>query len=249
MSAARQARARDRLIFGLDVASTKEALDLVSRLGKEVGMFKVGKRLFVRAGPEIVRRIRKRGGEIFLDLKFHDIPETVANAAVEAARLGVFMLNVHASGGAEMMRHTVAEVDKVCRQERLRRPKLLGVTVLTSLDGDDLKSVGVAGGIRRQVIRLARLARDAGMDGVVASAREIEWIRAECGTRFLIVTPGIRPAASVEDDQKRIATPAAAVRAGADYIVVARPIRDAPDPVAAARSIIASIAGNTGTSR
>jgi orotidine-5'-phosphate decarboxylase len=242
VSGSRQLRARDRLIFGLDVASTREALNLVSRLTGEVGMFKVGKRLFVHAGPDIVRRIRKRGGEIFLDLKFHDIPETVAGAAVEAARLGVYLLNIHAAGGTEMMRHTVAEVDKVCRAERLRRPKLLGVTVLTSLDSADLKSVGVAGGVRRSVTRLAKLALESGMDGVVASAREIEWIRAECGPRFLIVTPGIRPSGSSDDDQKRIATPAAAVGAGADYIVVARPIRDAPDPVAAARGIVASIA-------
>jgi orotidine-5'-phosphate decarboxylase len=232
------------LIFGLDVASTKEALSLVRRLSGEVGMFKVGKRLFVHAGPDIVRRICKRG-EVFLDLKFHDIPETVATAAVEAARLGVKLLNIHASGGAEMMRYTVSEVNKVCRAESLRRPKLLAVTVLTSLDATDLKAVGVAGSARKQVLRLARLARECGMDGVVASPREIEWIRAECGPRFLIVTPGIRPATAVDDDQKRIATPGAAVRTGADYIVVSRPIRDAADPVRAAREIVADIVQST----
>jgi orotidine-5'-phosphate decarboxylase len=204
-------------------------------------MFKVGKRLFVHAGPKIVRDIRKRGGEVFLDLKFHDIPETVSSAAVEAARLGVWMLNIHAAAGAEALRKTVFEVDKVCRAERLRRPKLLAVTVLTSLDDDDLESIGVSGGVRRQVIRLARLGRDAGMDGVVASAREIGWIRKECGPRFLIVTPGLRPV-SADDDQKRVATPKAAIDAGADYIVVARPIIAAPDPVRAAREIIASVA-------
>jgi orotidine-5'-phosphate decarboxylase len=242
VSSTRHGAARRRLIFGLDVASSKEAIDLVNRLEAEVGMFKVGKRLFVHSGPEIVRRIRKRGGEIFLDLKFHDIPDTVAGAAVEAARLGVKLLNIHASGGLEMMRRTVADVKKVCRAEGLRRPALLGVTVLTSLDGDDLKSVGVNAGVRRQVIRLARLAHQAGMDGVVASAREIRWIREDCGPRFLIVTPGIRPSKTGADDQKRIATPEAAVGAGADYIVVARPIRDAKDPVQAARDIVASIA-------
>lgn len=240
MTRVRPLAARNRLIVGLDVASRKEALSLVRRLTGEVGMFKVGKRLFVHAGPDIVRAIRKRGGEVFLDLKFHDIPETVSSASVEAARLGVWMLNIHAAGGSEMMQRTVAEVNKVCRAERLRRPKLIGVTVLTSLDGDDLKSAGVTGGVRRQVVRLARLARDAGMDGVVASPCEIEWIRKECGPRFLIVTPGIRPVA-VADDQKRIATPKAAVDAGADYIVVARPIVAAPDPVQAARDIVASI--------
>ena len=240
MTRMRPIAARERLVVGLDVASKKEALNLVRRLTGEVGMFKVGKRLFVHAGPDIVRAIRKRGGEVFLDLKFHDIPETVANASVEAARLDVWMLNVHAAAGLEAMKKTVAEVDKVCRAERLRRPKLLGVTVLTSLDADDLKSAGVSGGVRRQVVRLAKLARDAGFDGVVASPREIEWIRKECGPRFLIVTPGIRPAA-VDDDQKRIATPKAAVDAGADYIVVARPIIAAPDPLRAAREIVASI--------
>jgi orotidine-5'-phosphate decarboxylase len=232
--------ARKHFIFGLDVASTKEALSLVRRLTGEVGMFKVGKRLFVHAGPDIVRRIHKHGGEVFLDLKFHDIPETVATAAVEAARLGVYMLNIHASGGPEMIKRTVTEVNKACRTESLRRPKLLGVTVLTSLDAGDLKAVGVSGSVRQQVLRLARLAKDCGMDGVVASPNEIEWIRQECGSRFLIVTPGIRPAA-VADDQKRVATPGAAIRAGADYLVVSRPIRDAPDPVRAAREIVADI--------
>lgn len=243
MSLARHEAARKRLIFGLDVASSKEAISLVTRLKDEVGMFKVGKRLFVHAGPEIVRQIRRRGGEVFLDLKFHDIPETVAGAAVEAARLGVKLLNVHASGGPEMMRRAVAEVKKVCRAERLRRPTLLGVTVLTSLDSADLKSVGINASVRRQVIRLAQLARQAGMDGVVASAREIRWIREACGPRFVIVTPGIRSSSSGADDQKRIATPEAAVTAGADYIVVARPIRDADDPVRTARELVASIAG------
>ena len=245
---ARTIAARKHLIFGLDVASTKEALSLVRRLTGEVGLFKVGKRLFVHAGPDIVRRIRKQGGEVFLDLKFHDIPETVATASVEAARLGVYLLNIHASGGTEMMKHTVAAVDNVCRAEKLRRPKLLAVTVLTSLDAGDLKAVGVGGSARKQVLRLARLASNCGMDGVVASPHEIEWIREECGPRFLIVTPGIRPAA-VDDDQKRIATPSAAVRAGADYIVVSRPIREAPDPVRAAREIIADIAVGLGRKR
>lgn len=248
MTSARTPAARKRVIFGLDVASTAEASSLIRRLKDEVGMFKVGKRLFVHAGPEIVRRIRKAGGEVFLDLKFHDIPETVATAAVEAARLGVYMLNVHASGGATMMKHTVAMVNRVCRAEKLRRPKLLGVTVLTSLDAADLKAAGVGGSVRRQVLRLARLAKDCGMDGVVASPREIEWIREECGPKFLIVTPGIR-AVAAGDDQKRIATPAAAVRAGADYIVVSRPIRDATDPVRAAREIVADVSAGLAPAR
>jgi orotidine-5'-phosphate decarboxylase len=243
VTSARHEAARQRLIFGLDVASSKEAIQLVARLKDEVGMFKVGKRLFVHAGPDIVRQIRKRGGEVFLDLKFHDIPETVAGAAVEATRLGVRLMNVHASGGYTMMRHTVSEVRKLCRIEKLQRPMLLGVTVLTSLDADDLSFIGVNGSVRRQVVRLAELAREAGMDGVVASAREIRWIREACGPRFVVVTPGIRPSGSDGDDQKRTVTPQTAIRAGADYIVVARPIRDAADPVRAARDIVASIAG------
>lgn len=238
----RQPGARERLIVGLDVSSTAEALRLVSLLRGEVSVFKVGKRLFLHAGPQIVRRIHQAGAEVFLDLKLHDIPETVAAAAVEAARLGVYMLDVHAAGGPEMLRRTVAEVRRVCRRERLRRPKLLAVTVLTSLDGTDLKRLGIAGGVRRQVLRLAALARETGMDGVVTSPREIRAVRALCGPRFLIVAPGIRPTRPAGDDQKRVATPAAAVAAGADYIVVARPIRDAADPASAARGIVASIA-------
>ena len=230
-----------RLIFALDMASVPEALALVDLLKAEVGMFKVGKQLFLHAGPEIVREIRKHGGEVFLDLKFHDIPRTVAKAGLEATRLGVRMFDLHASGSVQMMRQTINEVAKVCRTERLARPKLLAVTVLTSLNQDDLKRLGVRSGVESQVARLARLARESGMDGVVASAHEVGRIRKECGRKFLIVTPGVRPPKGAMDDQKRVMTPEAAIRAGANYLVVGSPIRDAPDPVAAARDIIAAM--------
>lgn len=237
----RQGGMRSRLIFALDISSIDEAFSLVERLTSEVGMFKVGKQLFLHAGPQIVHGIRERGGEVFLDLKFHDIPRTVAKAAVEATRMGVRMFDVHASGSLEMMQRTVAEVTKVCRSEGLRRPKVLAVTVLTSLNRDDLKRVGVTSGVENQVVRLARLALEAKMDGVVASPQEIAPIRKECGRGFLIVTPGVRLRGATWEDQKRVMTPEAAVRAGADYLVVGQPIRDAADPVVAAREIVAAM--------
>jgi orotidine-5'-phosphate decarboxylase len=241
-NAHRAEQMRSRLIFALDVASSSEALDLVKLLRHEVGMFKVGKQLFMHAGPQIVSDIRDLGGSVFLDLKFHDIPRTVAKASVEATRLGVRMFDVHASGSLEMMRYTLREIGKVCRVEGLSKPKILAVTVLTSLNRDDLKRVGIMSGVEHQVVRLAKLARQAGMDGVVASPHEITRIRRECGRNFLIVTPGIRFSEGGRDDQKRVATPDGAVRAGADYLVVGNPIRDAEDPVAAAREIVGAMA-------
>jgi orotidine-5'-phosphate decarboxylase len=234
--------ARSRLVFALDVPTTREALGLVDLLRKDVGLFKIGKQLFVHAGPEIVRAVRKRGGEVFLDLKFHDIPRTVAAAGAEAARLGVFLFNVHAAGGLAMMRETAREVARVCRAERLRRPRVIAVTVLTSLDRDDLRSVGVGGSVARQVTRLAKLAEQAGLDGVVASPLEIATVRKHCGAKFLIVTPGVRPVKAERQDQKRVMTPEGAIRAGADYLVVGSPIRDARDPLAAARAIVTAMA-------
>ena len=184
---------RERLIVALDVDTSEQATDLVRLLAGEVGMFKIGKQLFTHAGPQAVRLIQELGGEIFLDLKFHDIPNTVAKAAIEATRLGVKMFNVHASGSLEMMRMTVKEVKRVCRQEKLRKPIMLAVTVLTSLNQDDLKRVGVERKVADQVVRLALLTKEAGMDGVVASPHEVADIREACGRRFVIVTPGIRP--------------------------------------------------------
>ena len=233
---------RHRLIFALDVETLAEAERLVELLRETVGVFKIGKQLFLHAGPEVVRMVHRHGAEVFLDLKFHDIPHTVARAGVEAARLGVRFFDLHASGSFEMMERTHAEVARACRREALRRPKILAVTVLTSLATSDLRRVGVADGVESQVGRLARLARRAGMDGVVASPLEIARIRRDCGRGFLIVTPGVRPAGRGHDDQKRVMTAGEAMRAGADYLVVGRPIRDAPDPPATAREMVADMA-------
>lgn len=233
---------RQRLIFALDVDTLAEAERLVRLLVGEVGVFKIGKQLFLSAGPEVVRMVQRHGADVFLDLKFHDIPHTVAKAGVEAARLGVRFFDLHASGSFEMMERTHAEVSRACRREGIRRPKILAVTVLTSLRAGDLRRVGVAEEMEHHVIRLARLARRAGMDGVVASPLEVARIRRECGRSFLILTPGVRPVRSDHDDQKRIMTPEAAMRAGADYLVIGRPIRDASDPRAAARQVVADMA-------
>jgi orotidine-5'-phosphate decarboxylase len=219
----RQQGAKGRLIFALDVASVKEAEQYVRLLVRDVGLFKIGKQLFLHAGPKIVSMVREKGGEVFLDLKFHDIPRTVAKAAAEATRMGARMVDLHASGSSAMMQQTVSEVNRVCRNEGLRRPKILAVTVLTSLTREDLRKVGVAAGVENQVVRLARLAREASMDGVVASPLEIARIRKEW------------------DDQKRVLSPADAIQAGADYLVVGKPIRDAQDPRAAAREIVAEM--------
>jgi orotidine-5'-phosphate decarboxylase len=235
-------RARRRLIFALDVASLKEVDHYVALLADEVGLFKVGKQLFVHAGPEVVRRIHAKGGTVFLDLKFHDIPQTVASASVEAARLGVKMFTLHASGGVDMLRQAQRAVRTVCRAERLTRPTLLAVTVLTSLGRDDLKRVGVRAGPATQVVRLAQLAQQAGIDGLVASPREIAAIRRACGDKLTLVIPGVRPQGSTADDQKRILTPHQAMQAGANYLVVGRPIRDATDPRQAVRDIVADMA-------
>ena len=232
---------RERLIAALDIDSLDQAQELVRLLAGDVGMFKIGKQLFTHAGPQAVRLIQELGGEIFLDLKFHDIPNTVAKAAIEATRMGVKMFNVHASGSLEMMRLTVKEVERVCRQEKRRKPIMLAVTVLTSLNQDDLKRVGVDGKVADQVVRLALLTKEAGMDGVVASPQEVGDIRGACGRHFVIVTPGIRPADSKRNDQQRVMTPGDAVRAGVDYIVVGRPILEAEDRVAAARAIVAEM--------
>jgi orotidine-5'-phosphate decarboxylase len=229
------------LILALDLDNLESVKKLVRLLSGEVGMFKVGKQLFLHAGPVVVKLIHEMGGEVFLDLKFHDIPTTVAKAAIEATRLGVKMLNVHASGSLEMMSRTVKEVNRVCRQEKLRRPTMLAVTVLTSLDKSDLSKVGVDGEVVDQVVRLALLSRKAGIDGVVASPHEVAQIRAACGKRFIIVSPGIRPRGTAKEDQTRVMTPGEAIRVGADYIVVGRPIVEAKDPLRGAREIISEL--------
>jgi len=223
--------ARDRLIVALDVKTADEARGLVDRLAGRVGMFKIGSQLFTAAGPSLVREIVGRGEKVFLDLKYHDIPNTVANAVAEACQLGVSLMTVHALGGKAMMEAAVGALPAV-------GSRLVAVTILTSHDQDSLSAIGLSAPVADTVVRLARLAQEAGTDGVVASPLEAEMIRGACGPDFLVVTPGIRPGGSKADDQARAATPAAAMRAGASYVVVGRPIAEAADPGAAAAALV-----------
>ena len=235
---------RDRLIFALDLGEEPgEALRWIDLLKDHVGMFKIGKEAFTRFGPDIVSRIRERGGKVFLDLKFHDIPNTVAMASRAAAAMGVSMFNIHALGGREMMKRAVDAVSITARERGTAPPLLLAVTVLTSLNDPDIKELGFGCTTKELVLKLAVSARDAGVPGVVASAQDVAPIREVCGNDFVIVTPGIRPQSTVaNDDQKRIVTPRDAIARGADYLVVGRPIRLADDPVAVANSITEDIA-------
>jgi len=233
---------RNKLIIALDVETPTEARRLVESLRGLAGMFKVGSQLFTSAGPELVREIVNSGERVFLDLKFHDIPNTVAAAAVEATRLGVSMFNVHASGGSAMMRRTAEAVRECGVRERIAPPIIMGVTVLTSSDETTLGEVGLTERTDQLVMRLAQLAANSGLDGVVASAREVSLVRkAVSRSPFVIVTPGVRPTGSSTDDQSRVMTPREAIDAGADYIVVGRPILRAPDPVLAAQQVIAEM--------
>ena len=233
--------ARQRLIFALDVDSFEEARSWVETLQHQVGLFKIGKQLFTRCGPEVVKMVQKHGCDVFLDLKYHDIPNTVAMAGLEALRLGVKMFNVHALGGEEMMAKLVTEVDKAVSLENISRPVLLAVTILTSSNEATLRDVGIKDPVEIMVPKLAKLAQKAGLDGVVASPREVELIRRACGEDFLIVTPGVRPTFAAKDDQKRVTTPTVAIRSGANYLVIGRPISAASDPVAAAETILEEI--------
>lgn len=231
------------LIIALDVGSAAEAVALTNTLRGAVGGFKIGKQLFTAEGPAIVRQLASEGDRVFLDLKFHDIPNTVAGAIASAVQTGAWMVNVHASGGRAMM--TAAAEAAISSAERFarERPLVLGVTVLTSLDDKAITEVGISGSARDQVVRLARLAKDCGLDGVVASPREIQDIRAACGEDFIIVTPGIRPASRrPNDDQVRTMEPSEALAAGAHYLVIGRPITGAPDPRAAAEAIAGELA-------
>lgn len=232
-----------KLIVALDVDNADRGLELFDALRDSVGMFKIGMQLFTAAGPDLVRKIVSRGGRVFLDLKYHDIPNTVALAGIEATRLGVSIFNVHASGGKEMMKRTSEAVAETARRENLTRPKVIGVTVLTSVDQQTLQQIGIADGAESVVSRLASLAKDSGLDGVVSSAQEIKTIRETVlQPDFLIVTPGMRGASAMADDQRRTMSVGDAVRAGADYVVVGRPILADPDPIDAARQIVAEIA-------
>jgi orotidine-5'-phosphate decarboxylase len=235
--------AKSKIIFALDVDKLSEIDRWAELLADKVGMFKVGKELFTSAGPAAVEAVKRHGGEVFLDLKYHDIPNTVAQAMLAAGRLGVKLANLHALGGPEMMEQAATAVRKQFTDAG--RPRLLAVTILTSSTQETLQAVGIALPVEQMVVRLARLAKQSGMDGVVASPLEIQAIREACGPDFLIVTPGVRPAFAAVDDQKRIMTPAEAVKAGADYLVIGRPIAKAVDPVQAADLIVDEIVKGT----
>lgn len=225
-----------RVIVALDYPDAAQARAFVDRVHPKLCRLKVGKELFVAAGPGYVEELVGRGFAVFLDLKFHDIPNTVAQACKAAARLGVWMMNVHAGGGPRMM-----QAAREALESLPERPRLIAVTVLTSMGDAELRAVGMDSSAEQQVMLLATLARDSGMDGVVCSAREAPQLRAGLGGEFLLVTPGIRPAGSDTGDQTRILTPAQALQAGADYLVIGRPITQAVDPVAALESIACEI--------
>jgi orotidine-5'-phosphate decarboxylase len=227
---------RDRLIVALDVPSAAHARQVVQTIGEAAITYKIGKQLFTAEGPQVVRDLVSSGRKVFLDLKFHDIPNTVAGAVKSAAELGVNMMSVHASGGSRMLRAAVEAAS-----QSAARPTVLAVTVLTSLSDSDLAEVGIAGNVATQVLRLGALARNTGCEGLVASAQEARELRRELGKGFAIVTPGIRPAGSASGDQARVVTPRDAIAAGATYLVVGRPILDAPDPAKAADGIVQDI--------
>jgi orotidine-5'-phosphate decarboxylase len=243
---------KEKIIVALDVATAAEAREIIAELRGEVGAFKIGLQLFTAAGASFVRETVDAGVKLFLDLKFHDIPNTVAEASKEAARLGVWMFNIHALGGAEMMRQTIEKVREVCDREKLVQPKIIGVTVLTSANWETLKEAGIEREPQEQVLNLARLTAKCGLDGVVASPLEINTIRASVEKKdFLIVTPGIRSGADRQnkkpdkietiDDQKRVMTAKEAAAAGADYLVIGRPILQAEDRILAVQKITAEI--------
>ncbi len=221
-----------RIIVALDYPEAQPALALVARLEPRLCRLKVGKELFTAAGPHLVEQLMQRGFEVFLDLKFHDIPNTAAQACKAAAGLGVWMVNVHALGGRRMM-EAARDAVAACA----RPPKLIAVTVLTSMAQEDLAGIGINATPAEMVLRLATLARDSGLDGVVCSAQEAALLRQHCGSQFCLVTPGIRPAESAADDQSRIMTPRAALASGANYLVIGRPITKAADPLLALQNI------------
>ena len=227
---------RQRLIVALDVSTAAAARKIVAAVGDSAHAYKVGMQLYTAEGPSIVRELVASRHRVFLDLKYHDIPNTVGAAVREAAQLGVSMLTVHACGGSKMLRAAV-DAAQAANPDLL----VLAVTVLTSLDDDDLGKIGLRGGVLDQVLRLAALARSNGCKGVVASAQEAEALREKFGHDFAIVTPGVRPAGSGQDDQARVVTPAEAIAAGASHIVVGRPITEASDPAAEARAILGQI--------
>ena len=228
----------DRLIVALDVNSEERAIAMAEKLKSDVKLFKIGLELFSSCGPKIIARIKEMGCDVFLDLKFHDIPTTVAKATASVTALGPFIFNVHALGGYDMMKRAAEETLREAERLRIAKPKILAVTILTSIDEKAMREVGLGGSPKEEVLRLSNLAKKAGLDGVVAAPSETKYIRKEIGEDFLIVTPGVRPEWAASNDQKRIATPSAAIKDGADYIVVGRPITESKDPAEAAREIL-----------
>lgn len=232
---------KDKILVALDVATSAEAKEIIAELKDFVGGFKIGLQLFTVCGASLVKEVAK-DNKLFLDLKFHDIPNTVAKASVEIARLGVFMFNVHAIGGSEMMKKTVNQVREVCDKENLKQPKIIGVTVLTSSNEETLNEVGIFSQTEKQVLNLAKLTAKCGLDGVVSSEKEINLIRQNIIDKdFLIVTPGIRPSFATSDDQKRVMTPNEAVQAGSNYLVIGRPIIKAENRINAVEKILSEI--------
>jgi orotidine-5'-phosphate decarboxylase len=230
------------ILVALDVDSAAAAVELANLLRGSVGGFKIGKQLFTAAGPAMVRELASRGDRVFLDLKFHDIPNTVAGAIQSAVSTGAWMVNVHCSGGSAMMKAAAEAATRAAAQASQPRPLVIGVTVLTSMTDQALKEINVDTPMLDQVVHLARLAKSSGLDGVVASPQEVRAIRSACGADFLLVTPGIRPADQQgKDDQARTMTPAEAMAAGATYLVIGRPITAAPDPKSAAEQILATL--------
>jgi orotidine-5'-phosphate decarboxylase len=234
--------ARARLAVALDLPDGAALLAMARRVAPEAGILKVGLEAFVAEGPSLVRTLVESGAGVFLDLKLHDIPNTVSRAAAAAVRTGASIVNCHAAGGAEMMRAFGKGARAAAAREGYPAPKLIAVTILTSLDAAAVRAVGLEGSPREAALRLAILAKESGLDGVVCSPEEIETIRAALGGDFLLVVPGVRPRGEAAGDQRRVATPADAIRAGADLLVIGRPITGASDPAAAARAIVAEIA-------
>lgn len=233
---------RDRIALALDVDNDHDALAIVAELKDSVGVFKVGHQLFTAYGPDIVRRIIGMGGRVFLDLKYHDIPNTVAKASAEAVKLGVSIFNVHSLGGIDMMKAAAESAKETAEKYNLPAPMVLAVTILTSMDEKSMrKELKITRSLQREVAHLARLAQRAGMHGVVASPQEIKMLRRAVRGAFVILTPGVRPAWADKDDQKRVMTPREAVKAGADYIVVGRPVLKAMDRKAAVEKILEEI--------
>jgi orotidine-5'-phosphate decarboxylase len=234
---------KERIILALDVSDHDEAIDIVKRFRQHIDIFKVGSELFTSVGPRIIKEIHLMGKKVFLDLKFHDIPNTVSQAVMAAARLNVFLLNVHALGGFDMMKKAAESLSALSLRKNVERPRLIGVTILTSIDQKALRDeLGVELRMNSEVKHLAGLAQKAGLDGVVASPEDVEMIRSRFGKNFLIITPGIRPSWTSADDQKRTMTPRKAVQKGSDYLVIGRSILAQPDPPGALKRIEEEIA-------